>query len=119
MLLVDFLDNRLPDFEEDRAKVDRDSTSRLSPYIHFGEVSVCCSALLAACAFIIRSSSRKTFIVKMHMAILLFCACRSCLSCRACHAELFKGLYFQQLVLQDACSVLLWCCKLWSACRCE
>lgn len=41
MLLVDFLDNRLPEFDEDKAKIDRDSTSRLSPYIHFGEVSVC------------------------------------------------------------------------------
>lgn len=40
MLLVDFLDNRLPEFNDDRAKVDRDSTSRLSPYIHFGEISV-------------------------------------------------------------------------------
>lgn len=44
MMLVDFLDNRLPAFAHDRAKIDRDSTSRLSPYIHFGEVSVrtCC-----------------------------------------------------------------------------
>lgn len=41
MMLVDFLDNRLPAFAQDRAKIDRDSTSRLSPYIHFGEVSVC------------------------------------------------------------------------------
>eukprot|EP00892_Ulva_mutabilis_P006803 jgi/Ulvmu1/4495/UM002_0221.1 len=40
MMLVDFLDNRLPAFAHDRAKIDRDSTSRLSPYIHFGEVSV-------------------------------------------------------------------------------
>lgn len=52
MLLVDFLDNRLAVFDEDRAKVDRDSTSRLSPYIHFGEVSVRCAALLVASVFI-------------------------------------------------------------------
>lgn len=50
MMLVDFLDNRLPAFAHDRAKIDRDSTSRLSPYIHFGEVSVrklCASCLCA------------------------------------------------------------------------
>ena len=31
---------RLHMFEHDRAKVDRDSTSRLSPWIHIGSISV-------------------------------------------------------------------------------
>jgi deoxyribodipyrimidine photolyase len=34
-----FLTDRMPRFSSDRAKTDRDSTSRLSPHIHFGEVS--------------------------------------------------------------------------------
>jgi hypothetical protein len=40
-LLLDFIENgRLRRFAADRAKTDRSSTSRLSPHIHFGEVSV-------------------------------------------------------------------------------
>ncbi|KAG2450020.1 hypothetical protein HYH02_000124 [Chlamydomonas schloesseri] len=38
--LEHFLGERLSDFEHDRAKVDRDSTSRLSPWIHIGSISV-------------------------------------------------------------------------------
>jgi deoxyribodipyrimidine photolyase len=30
----------LPKFDHDRAKIDRESTSKLSPYIHTGEISV-------------------------------------------------------------------------------
>jgi hypothetical protein len=39
-ILQEFLTTRLPNFDNDKAKTDRDSTSRLSPYIHFGELSV-------------------------------------------------------------------------------
>jgi len=39
-LLQDFLGTRLRQFDMDRAKTDRESTSRLSPHIHFGEISV-------------------------------------------------------------------------------
>jgi len=35
-----FVSERLPLFEHDRAKVDREFTSRLSPWIHFGSISV-------------------------------------------------------------------------------
>ncbi len=35
-----FLADRLALFEHDRAKMDRDSTSRLSPWIHIGSISV-------------------------------------------------------------------------------
>lgn len=38
--LQDFILHRLPSFDSDKAKTDRNSTSKLSPYIHFGEVSV-------------------------------------------------------------------------------
>lgn len=38
--LESFLENRLSDFEHDRAKVDRDSTSQLSPWVHSGTISV-------------------------------------------------------------------------------
>jgi len=38
-LLQDFLEGSLPVFSTDRAKIDRNSTSRLSPYIHYGEIS--------------------------------------------------------------------------------
>ncbi|KAJ9523003.1 hypothetical protein QJQ45_023833 [Haematococcus lacustris] len=38
--LESFLTNRLTSFEADRAKVDRDSTSQLSPWIHIGTISV-------------------------------------------------------------------------------
>lgn len=38
--LEHFLAERLTEFEHDRAKVDRDSTSRLSPWIHIGSISV-------------------------------------------------------------------------------
>ncbi|KAG2427955.1 hypothetical protein HXX76_011942 [Chlamydomonas incerta] len=38
--LEHFLSDRLQGFEHDRAKVDRDSTSRLSPWIHIGSISV-------------------------------------------------------------------------------
>lgn len=37
--LRSFLDNRLIMFDRDRAKTDRNSTSRLSPHVHFGEIS--------------------------------------------------------------------------------
>lgn len=39
-LLVKFLEEGLQEFDHDRAKVDRNSTSQLSPHIHFGEISV-------------------------------------------------------------------------------
>lgn len=39
-LLKDFIEGRLAAFTHDRAKTDRNSTSRLSPYIHFGEISM-------------------------------------------------------------------------------
>ena len=39
-MLVRFLENGLPLFDDDRAKIGRESTSKLSPYIHFGEISV-------------------------------------------------------------------------------
>ena len=35
-----FLHESLPGFSYNRAKTDRDSTSRLSPHIHVGELSV-------------------------------------------------------------------------------
>jgi cryptochrome 1 len=35
-----FLDKGLPSFEHDRAKTDRESTTMLSPWIHFGSISV-------------------------------------------------------------------------------
>lgn len=38
--LQSFLDARLGLFEHDRAKVDRNSTSRLSPWLHSGTLSV-------------------------------------------------------------------------------
>lgn len=38
--LNDFLSTRLKNFDCDRAKTDRESTSRLSPYIHYGQISV-------------------------------------------------------------------------------
>lgn len=41
-MLVRFLEHGLPLFDHDRAKIDRESTSKLSPYIHFGEISVRC-----------------------------------------------------------------------------
>ena len=34
-----FVMQRMRAFSFDRAKTDRDSTSRMSPHIHFGEVS--------------------------------------------------------------------------------
>jgi len=40
VILNDFLQKGLRTFARDRAKTDRNSTSRLSPHIHFGEVSV-------------------------------------------------------------------------------
>ena len=40
MLLDDFVLRRLAAFDADRAKTDRASTSRLSPHVHFGEISV-------------------------------------------------------------------------------
>lgn len=40
MLLDDFVLRRLAAFVADRAKTDRASTSRLSPHVHFGEISV-------------------------------------------------------------------------------
>ena len=40
MLLDDFVMRRLAAFDADRAKTDRASTSRLSPHVHFGEISV-------------------------------------------------------------------------------
>lgn len=39
-LLVKFLENVLPTCGHDKAKLDRKSSSRLSPHIHFGEISV-------------------------------------------------------------------------------
>lgn len=39
-MLTKFLTNRLPRFAHDRAKTDRSSTSKLSPHLHFGEMSV-------------------------------------------------------------------------------
>jgi deoxyribodipyrimidine photolyase len=39
-IFVEFLDKRLKTFDRDRAKTDRNSTSQLSPHIHYGEVSV-------------------------------------------------------------------------------
>lgn len=36
----EFMEGRLKKFDRDRAKTDRNSTSRLSPHIHFGEISV-------------------------------------------------------------------------------
>ena len=39
-LLNSFINNRLHKFDKDKAKTDRKSTSRLSPHIHFGEISV-------------------------------------------------------------------------------
>ena len=35
-----FAEGRLAAFSADRARADRTSTSRLSPHIHFGEISV-------------------------------------------------------------------------------
>lgn len=40
MALERFVQERLSTFSNDRSKTDRSSTSRLSPHIHFGEVSV-------------------------------------------------------------------------------
>jgi len=40
MVLDDFVRRRLPAFDADRAKTDRASTSRLSPHVHYGEISV-------------------------------------------------------------------------------
>lgn len=40
VLLEDFVRRRLAAFDADRAKADRLSTSRLSPHVHFGEISV-------------------------------------------------------------------------------
>lgn len=40
VILNEFLAKGLRSFDRDRAKTDRNSTSRLSPHIHFGEVSV-------------------------------------------------------------------------------
>lgn len=39
-IFVEFMDKRLKTFDRDRAKTDRNSTSQLSPHIHYGEVSV-------------------------------------------------------------------------------
>lgn len=39
-MLRSFVLQRMRSFSLDRAKTDRDSTSRLSPHVHFGEVSV-------------------------------------------------------------------------------
>lgn len=39
-LLANFVNDRLERFDKDRAKTDRNSTSRLSPHIHFGEISI-------------------------------------------------------------------------------
>lgn len=39
-VLSKFLSSRLHRFQHDRAKTDRHSTSRLSPHLHFGEISV-------------------------------------------------------------------------------
>lgn len=35
-----FLQQGLPSFQHDRAKTDRESTTMLSPWIHFGTISV-------------------------------------------------------------------------------
>lgn len=40
VVLDDFVRRRLPAFDADRAKTDRASTSRLSPHVHYGEISV-------------------------------------------------------------------------------
>ena len=40
MTLATFLQKGLPLFSRDRAKTDRDSTSKLSPYLHYGEISI-------------------------------------------------------------------------------
>lgn len=40
MALEKFVQERLSTFSNDRAKTDRSSTSRLSPHVHYGEVSV-------------------------------------------------------------------------------
>jgi len=37
--LSDFIDAKLADYDDDRSKLDGDPTSRLSPYLHFGEIS--------------------------------------------------------------------------------
>jgi deoxyribodipyrimidine photo-lyase len=37
--LEDFVGARLSEYNADRAKTDRESTSRLSPHIHYGEIS--------------------------------------------------------------------------------
>jgi hypothetical protein len=34
-----FVNHKLKDFSQDRAKTDRGSTSSLSPHVHFGEIS--------------------------------------------------------------------------------
>ncbi len=39
--LEDFLDNRLKGYKENRNKPDMAGTSRLSPHLHFGEISPC------------------------------------------------------------------------------
>lgn len=39
-MLAGFLQQRLKAFDRDRCKTDRNSTSRLSPHIHCGEVSI-------------------------------------------------------------------------------
>jgi len=36
---VAFFNNGLREFDRDRCKTDRESTSKLSPHIHFGEIS--------------------------------------------------------------------------------
>ena len=52
--LVEFLERRLPAFGHQRAKVDRESTSGLSPHIHFGELSVRGACSTSACTHIVR-----------------------------------------------------------------
>ncbi len=37
--LDQFVSGRLRDFSEHRAKTDRESTSMISPHIHYGEIS--------------------------------------------------------------------------------
>jgi len=37
--LADFIDTRLGAYADDRSNLDDDTTSRLSPYLHFGEIS--------------------------------------------------------------------------------
>ena len=39
-VLEKFVMSRLKDFSVDRSKTDTESTSRLSPHIHYGEISV-------------------------------------------------------------------------------